>query len=111
MSTAQIDSTIRAFARAARSAREVGFDGVEIHGAHGYLPDQFLWTGTNLRDDGYGGSLAAPLELRSLPTGMHGLGLVRALLPRRSAQLELVERDGRVVTSLTLRPPSVRREG
>jgi len=58
MSTAQIDSTIRAFARAARSAREVGFDGVEIHGAHGYLPDQFLWTGTNLRDDGYGGSLA-----------------------------------------------------
>lgn len=57
-----------------------------------------------------GGSLSAPLELRSLPTGMHGLGLVRALLPRRSAQLELVECDGRVVTSLTLRPPSVRRE-
>lgn len=58
MSTAQINSTIRAFSSAARSARAVGFDGVEIHGAHGYLPDQFLWTGTNLRDDGYGGSLA-----------------------------------------------------
>ena len=58
-----------------------------------------------------GGSLAGPLELRSLPTGMHGLGLVRALLPRRTAQLELAERDGRVVTSLTLRPPSVRRDG
>lgn len=47
------------FARAAASAREVGFDAVELHGAHGYLLDQFLWEGTNRRDDGYGGSLEA----------------------------------------------------
>ena len=47
------------FARSAATARDVGFDAVEIHGAHGFLLDQFLWERTNLRTDGYGGSLAA----------------------------------------------------
>lgn len=47
------------FARSAATARELGFDAVELHGAHGYLLDQFLWEKTNLRTDGYGGSLAA----------------------------------------------------
>jgi 2,4-dienoyl-CoA reductase-like NADH-dependent reductase (Old Yellow Enzyme family) len=46
-----------AFASAAQTARAMGFDGIEIHGAHGYLLDQFLWHETNQRDDGYGGSL------------------------------------------------------
>lgn len=50
------------FARAAAAARETGFDGVELHGAHGYLLDQFLWAGTNLREDQYGGSLEARLR-------------------------------------------------
>ncbi len=47
------------FALAARNARDVGFDAVELHGAHGYLLDEFLWQRTNLRTDEYGGSLAA----------------------------------------------------
>ncbi len=47
------------FADAAASARELGFDAVELHGAHGYLLDEFLWEKTNLRTDEYGGSLAA----------------------------------------------------
>ncbi|PQM47561.1 NADH oxidase [Mycobacterium talmoniae] len=47
------------YARSAATARDVGFDAVELHGAHGYLLDQFLWERTNLRTDGYGGSLAA----------------------------------------------------
>jgi 2,4-dienoyl-CoA reductase-like NADH-dependent reductase (Old Yellow Enzyme family) len=46
------------FAVAARNARDAGFDAVEMHGAHGYLLDEFLWERTNLRTDGYGGSLA-----------------------------------------------------
>jgi 2,4-dienoyl-CoA reductase-like NADH-dependent reductase (Old Yellow Enzyme family) len=47
------------FARAAVAAKEAGFDAVELHGAHGYLLDQFLWEGTNRREDAYGGSLEA----------------------------------------------------
>lgn len=44
---------------AAVNAKMTGFDGVELHGAHGYLLDEFLWAQTNVRDDGYGGSLEA----------------------------------------------------
>ena len=51
-----ISDTIEDFARATAGARQAGFDGVEIHGAHGYLPDQFLWDRTNRRDDRYGGT-------------------------------------------------------
>jgi 2,4-dienoyl-CoA reductase-like NADH-dependent reductase (Old Yellow Enzyme family) len=57
MTPREIDSTIEAFGTAVAAARRIGFDGVEIHGAHGYLPDQFLWVGTNRRDDAYGGDL------------------------------------------------------
>lgn len=57
MTKADIDEVISAFAESARLAKAAGFDGVEIHGAHGYLIDQFLWAGSNLRDDEYGGSL------------------------------------------------------
>lgn len=56
MSKDDIDDVITAFADAAQDAKALGFDGVEIHGAHGYLLDQFLWEGTNQRDDEYGGS-------------------------------------------------------
>ncbi|MCC7462274.1 MAG: 12-oxophytodienoate reductase [Gammaproteobacteria bacterium] len=44
-----------AFARSARLAQSIGADGVEVHAAHGYLLDQFLWAATNQRTDGYGG--------------------------------------------------------
>lgn len=47
------------FAGSAVNARDVGFDAVEIHGAHGYLLDEFFWERTNRRTDEYGGSLAA----------------------------------------------------
>ena len=58
MSKADIQEVIAAFAQAARDAQAIGMDGVEIHGAHGYLIDQFFWEGSNQRDDEYGGSLA-----------------------------------------------------
>lgn len=57
MSDQDIQDVIRAFAEGARDARACGFDAVEIHGAHGYLIDQFFWAGTNQREDCYGGSL------------------------------------------------------
>lgn len=57
MSHADIDAVIDAFVKAAVEAKKLGFDGVEIHGAHGYLLDQFFWEKTNLRDDKYGGGL------------------------------------------------------
>lgn len=59
MTQADIDEVIGAFAQAARDAKAIGMDGVEIHGAHGYLIDQFFWEGSNQRTDSYGGDLAA----------------------------------------------------
>lgn len=57
MSQAEIDRAIKAYGQAAQSARDVGFDGIELHAAHGYLIDQFFWEKTNQRTDGYGGGL------------------------------------------------------
>ena len=57
MTKEDIAEVVEAFAQAAVDAKEIGFDGVEVHGAHGYLVDQFFWEGTNQRDDEYGGSL------------------------------------------------------
>lgn len=58
MSQEDIDSVVAAFAQGAADARALGFDAVEVHGAHGYLIDQFFWEGTNRREDAYGGSIA-----------------------------------------------------
>jgi 2,4-dienoyl-CoA reductase-like NADH-dependent reductase (Old Yellow Enzyme family) len=55
MSDADVADTIAAFATAAADAKRLGFDAVELHGAHGYLIDQFFWHGTNERDDLFGG--------------------------------------------------------
>ncbi len=53
----EIPGVIDQYRQAAHNAKEAGFDGVEIHGAFGYLPDQFLQDGTNQRTDKYGGSV------------------------------------------------------
>ncbi|MEW1910111.1 NADH:flavin oxidoreductase [Kitasatospora sp. NPDC085895] len=59
MTRTDLDDVIGAFAEAAAAAERIGFDGVELHGAHGYLLDQFLWAGTNRRTDAYGGDPVA----------------------------------------------------
>jgi 2,4-dienoyl-CoA reductase-like NADH-dependent reductase (Old Yellow Enzyme family) len=56
MSESDIADTIAAFGRAAAAARRLGFDALELHGAHGYLIDEFFWSGTNQRTDRYGGA-------------------------------------------------------
>src|SRR5215475_7100835 len=58
LETVEIPYVVRQYLRGARNAMEAGFDGVEIHGANGYLIDQFLCSKTNQRTDAYGGSAA-----------------------------------------------------
>lgn len=57
MTSAEVKQTIEEFADAAANAVEAGFDGIEIHAANGYLPEQFLNAHTNIREDQYGGNL------------------------------------------------------
>lgn len=59
MTEHEIADVIAGFAKGGCYAKQLGFDGVEIHGAHGYVIDQFFWDGTNQRNDIYGGSLKA----------------------------------------------------
>lgn len=56
MDDVQIEEAIEAFVRSAANAVEAGFDGIALHGGHGYLLDNFLWEGTNLRNDRWGGN-------------------------------------------------------
>ena len=56
MTDEAVADTIAAFARGAADAKRLGFDCAELHGAHGYLIDQFLWSGTNEREDVFGGA-------------------------------------------------------
>jgi 2,4-dienoyl-CoA reductase-like NADH-dependent reductase (Old Yellow Enzyme family) len=58
MTSREIQAVIDAYAKAAELAMRLGADGVELHGAHGYLIDQFMWGVTNERTDAYGGDLA-----------------------------------------------------
>jgi len=57
MTHEDIDECVEAFVQGAINAQQCGFDAIEIHGAHGYLIDQFFWPGTNQREDEYGGSV------------------------------------------------------
>lgn len=56
MAEAEADAIIAAYAESAASAQQMGFDGIELHGAHGYLLDQFFWGKTNYRQDRFGGA-------------------------------------------------------
>jgi 2,4-dienoyl-CoA reductase-like NADH-dependent reductase (Old Yellow Enzyme family) len=62
----EIFEVIASFVEAAKRAKSAGFDGIELHGANGYLPDQFLTTYTNLRSDEFGGSLENRLRFHVL---------------------------------------------
>jgi 2,4-dienoyl-CoA reductase-like NADH-dependent reductase (Old Yellow Enzyme family) len=86
----EIPAIVEAFRRGAEHAREAGFDGVELHGANGYLLDQFLQDSTNRRADEYGGTIEnrarLMLEVVDAAIGVWGAGRVGLhLAPRGDA--------------------------
>ncbi len=90
LDTAEIPGVIASFKKGAENAQAAGFDGVEIHGANGYLLDQFLQDGSNKRTDDYGGSLEnrarLMLEIADACVGVWGSGRVGMhLAPRCDA--------------------------
>jgi 2,4-dienoyl-CoA reductase-like NADH-dependent reductase (Old Yellow Enzyme family) len=85
MSEEDVADTIDAFAKAANAAEALGFDAIELHGAHGYLIDQFFWDGTNLRDDRWGG---ASIAERS----RFAAEIVKAVRAKISSELPLILR-------------------
>ena len=85
MTEAQIEKVIEAYATAAETAQALGFDGVEIHGAHGYMVDQFFWHETNKRTDHWGGATHAE-------RARFGVEMIRACRKRVSPSFPIVLR-------------------
>lgn len=82
LTTAEVAEVIAGYAAATQRALDAGFDGVELHAGSGYLPMQFLSTGSNRRDDAYGGDLVrrlrftvATLQAMAAVAGAHRVGL------------------------------------
>lgn len=63
MTAAEIDAVVANFADAAALAKHLGFDGIELHGAHGYLIDEYIWNRTNARSDRFGSRMVLPTEI------------------------------------------------
>jgi 2,4-dienoyl-CoA reductase-like NADH-dependent reductase (Old Yellow Enzyme family) len=87
----EIPGVIEAYRKGAENAKEAGFDAVEIHGANGYLLDQFMQDGSNKRTDAYGGSIEnrarLMLEVTDAVISVWGAGRVGMhLAPRGDAQ-------------------------
>lgn len=95
--TEEIDGIIEEYRQATENAYAAGFDGVELHCTSGYLPAQFLATGTNLRDDGYGGSLENRLrfvlEVLQAMIGVDGGGRVGLRICPGNPFNDLVDAD------------------
>ncbi len=93
----EIPSVITQFEEGARRAKAAGFDGVEIHGANGYLIDQFLRDGTNQRTDAYGGSASNRarflLEVTDAVIGVFGANRVGVRLSPRAGFNDMSDSD------------------
>jgi N-ethylmaleimide reductase len=95
--TEEVRATIEDFERAAHNAKSAGFDGVELHGAFGYLPHQFLVDSSNQRTDEYGGTIANRarfvLEVMERLLGVWGEGRVGIRLSPTLAYNGMVDSD------------------
>lgn len=84
LETAELEGIVEDFRKAAQHAKDAGFDGVEVHGANGYLLDQFLQDGSNKRTDNYGGAIENRarllLEVTDAVIAVWGKGRVGARL-------------------------------
>ncbi len=91
----EVQQVIEEFRRGAENAKDAGFDGVEIHGANGYLLDQFLHAGSNHRTDAYGGSIEnrarLMLEVADAAISVYGAGRVGMHLAPRG---DVMSMDG-----------------
>jgi len=101
MTENMIADTIAAYARAASDAVAIGADAIEIHGAHGYLVDQFFWSHTNRRNDHWGG----PTISDRVRFGVEVVRAVRAAIPDdmplflRLSQWKIDNYDARIATT------------
>lgn len=106
LSEDEIGETVRDFALAARAAVEAGFDGVELHGANGYLLHEFLAQNTNHRVDRYGGSIVGrlefPLEVVAAVADAIGPARVALRISPGNPENDIVEDDWKEVYSRLL---------
>lgn len=97
LDTFELAGIIECYRKAAMNAQMAGFDGVEIHGANGYLLDQFLQDSTNQRDDEYGGSIAnrarLMLEATDAAASVFGPELVGVHLAPRGDSHDISDSD------------------
>ena len=98
LTTDEIPGIIAAYKKGAQNAKAAGFDGVEIHGANGYLLDQFLQDSTNHRDDAYGGTrekrARLMLEVADAVAGVWGADRVGMHLAPRMDSHDMGDSDG-----------------
>lgn len=99
MSESDVADVVAAYARSSVHAQAIGCDAIEIHGAHGYLLDQFLWTATNQRGDGYNGDIAARARFsREVVAAIKAAGVTIPVIFRFS-QWKMQDYDARIFES------------
>lgn len=100
LTVAEIEAIVETFRQGAKNALTAGFDGVEIHGANGYLLNQFLNTGTNTRTDHYGGTLEnrarLMLEVVDAVVSVCGAGRVGLHISPQDDEHDLLQNDDEV---------------
>ena len=99
LTTEEVYGVIEDFRKGAQNAKDAGFDGVEIHGANGYLLDQFLHAGSNVRTDEFGGSVEnrarLHLEVAKASISVFGAGRVGMHLAPRGDVMSMSDPDTR----------------